>query len=199
MDSNNFTPESDIPLFLEPEDPGATQNDSATTGSGQQSNNDGEESFVQMKQARHKEVIIEQLKKIPIVTNALEKVGVCNKSTYYRWLKEDEDFQQKTTEAIQEGRRFINDLSENQLIGLIRDNSFPAISFWLKHNHPEYKNRLEVTGKIATSGNTELTPEQKQTIEEALRLASTDTSNSNPLTPPQDEADTTTPDGPVIE
>ena len=170
MDTNNLIPESGIPLLPSPEDCGSNPPPV-----------DGETSFVQSKQERQKEMMIEQLKKMPIIHNCCEKIGI-SRATHYRWTKDDEAYEKNVIDAIFEGKRFMNEMAENNLLTLVRDQSFPAISFWLKTHHADYKNRLEVTGKIATVDETPLTPEQKQAIEEALRLATTEDSSSNPLT-----------------
>ncbi len=45
-----------------------------------------------------------------------------------------------------------------------------AITFWLKHHHHSYRNRLEVDAGVQTLQQ-ELTPEQSELINHALRLA----------------------------
>lgn len=35
----------------------------------------------------------------------------------------------------------MNDLSESQLIQLIKEKKFPAISMWLKYHSPRYQNQ----------------------------------------------------------
>ena len=71
--------------------------------------------------------------------------------------------------ALQEGEEFVNDMSESQLISLIRDAQYPAIAFWLRSRHPKFRNKVEVSGTIKTE--TELTPEQKSLIKKALKLS----------------------------
>ena len=116
-----------------------------------------------------KNLIIEQLKKTPIVQIACEKSGV-SRATYYRWRKEDQEFLKAADGAITEGEALITDMSESQLISLIRDRNFPAIQLWLKHHHPRYTSRLEISGEI-THSQKELTDEEKLMVEKALRLA----------------------------
>jgi len=116
-----------------------------------------------------KNLILEQLKKTPIIQIACEKSGV-SRATYYRWRKEDQEFLKAADEAIRDGEALITDMSESQLISLIRDRNFPAIQLWLKHHHPSYTNRLEISGRIEHLRQ-ELTEEEKQLVERALRLA----------------------------
>ena len=93
-----------------------------------------EDTTVQKRIDSNKELLIEQLKKTPIVQVACEKVGV-GRATYYRWRKEDEEFAKLADEAISEGNFLVNDMAESQLMSAIRDKNLTAIIFWLKH-HP---------------------------------------------------------------
>ena len=77
--------------------------------------------------------------------------------------------------AIEEGEALINDMSESQLISLIRDKNFSAVRFWLTHRNPKFRERLEVNAKIERQE--ELTDEQKKTVREAMKLASLAGSN----------------------
>ena len=45
--------------------------------------------------------------------------------------EEDEQFHEYSDEAMKSGEEMINDLSESQLISLIKDKNFPAIQLWL--------------------------------------------------------------------
>jgi len=122
-----------------------------------------------MKTEKEKQLLIEQLKKTPIVQIACERVGV-GRATYYRWRKEDEEFKKTTDEAIIEGEMLITEQSESQLISLIRDKNFPAIQLWLKSHHPKYTSKVEVTGNLNVKEEP-LTLEQEELVEKALQLA----------------------------
>jgi len=122
-----------------------------------------------MKTEKEKQLLIEQLKKTPIVQIACERVGV-GRATYYRWRKEDEEFKKTTDEAIIEGKMLITEQSESQLISLIRDKNFPAIQLWLKSHHPKYTSKVEVTGNLNVKEEP-LTLEQEELVEKALQLA----------------------------
>lgn len=122
-----------------------------------------------MKTEKSKELLIEQLRKTPIVLVACEKMGV-SRATFYRWFKEDEKFKESAQEALGEGKNLINDMAESQLISSIKDKNFQAIAYWLKHNHPNYSNRLELSGKISTQSE-KLTPEQEEIVKIALQNA----------------------------
>ena len=122
-----------------------------------------------MKKDTDKKLVIEQLKKNPLVQIACEKVGVV-RATYYRWRKEDSEFASLTDAALLEGRSLVNDLAESQLMSAIKDKNISAIIFWLRNNHPTYANRLEVSGKVSHIQE-ELTDEDRALFAEALRLA----------------------------
>lgn len=98
-----------------------------------------------------------------------EKVGV-GRATYYRWRK-NQAFAKEADAAISEGEMLITDLSELQLINLIRDKNFPAIQLWLKAHNGKYGNKVEINGHL-TYSDEELTPEQTAVVKEAFRLAS---------------------------
>ena len=122
-----------------------------------------------MKNKKQKELLLEQLKKIPITQIACEKAGI-GRATYYRWRKNDDTFRKMAEIAITEGEALITDMSESQLISLIRDKNFPSIQLWLKHHHLKYTNKIEVTGNLNVQEEP-LTLEQKQLVKKALGLA----------------------------
>jgi len=123
-----------------------------------------------MKKDRTKTLFLDQIRKIPIIQVACEKVGVA-RSSVYRWRDEDEEFRKILEEALAEGEALINEMSESQLISLIREKNWQAISFWLRKRSPKFKDRVEVTGNIESPQNA-LSPEQQAIVAEALRLAS---------------------------
>jgi len=124
-----------------------------------------------MKTENDKKLFLENLKKIPIIQAACERSGV-SRASVYRWRNEDKEFSKALEESLAEGEALINDLSEGQLISLIKNKSFSAIRFWLNHRHDKFRERMELTTKIEKQE--ELTPEQEETVREALRLASLD-------------------------
>jgi len=123
-----------------------------------------------MKTDKNKELIIQQLRKTPIVQVSCEKVGI-GRATFYRWKQEDQDFSTKADEALLEGSLLVNDVAESQLMSAIRDKNLTAIIFWLKHHHPNYATRVEVTARLKAD-NEILTPEQEELVTKALKLAS---------------------------
>ncbi|MFA5127237.1 MAG: hypothetical protein WC465_04565 [Patescibacteria group bacterium] len=118
---------------------------------------------------QQKNELIEQLKKTPIVQIACEKSGI-SRATYYRLRKDNESFAKEADQAILQGSLLINDMAESQLITAIKDRNLTAIIMWLKHHHPQYTTKLQVTAKLEES-NQVLTPEQQAVVTEALKLA----------------------------
>ncbi|WKZ26083.1 MAG: hypothetical protein QY322_02105 [bacterium] len=96
------------------------------------------------RQARNKELLLLQFTKIPIVQIACEKVGI-SRASYYRWRQEDKDFADKSDVAIGEGTLLMNDMAESQLLSLIKDKHPTGIIFWLKHHHPTYAPKYEIS------------------------------------------------------
>jgi len=122
-----------------------------------------------MKRDKDKKILIEQLKETPIVEYACKKLGIA-RATYYRWRKDDKEFEKESDMAILEGSLLINDLAESQLISAIKDRNLGAIVFWLKNNSKKYAPKLEVDANIKQIDR-ELTPEQENLIKQALHFA----------------------------
>lgn len=112
-----------------------------------------------------KSLLLEQLKKTPIIQIACEKLGIA-RATFYRWKTEDKLFAKAVDNAVLEGCLLVNDLAESQLIGAVKDRNLTAIMYWLRHHHKDYRNRLEVEGTVNTIQ--ELSTEQKALVRKAL-------------------------------
>lgn len=122
-----------------------------------------------MKKKKVKDAFLGELRKVPIITVASEKVGI-SRNSIYTWRNTDEKFQKEMEAALAEGEALVNDLSESQLFSLIREKNWPAISFWLRHRNPKFRDSIEVTANIKKVTE-KLTPEQEGVVREALRLA----------------------------
>ena len=116
---------------------------------------------IEKRQNKEKEILLERLKKTPIVQIACEKCGV-GRATYYRWRKDDPEFAKMADEALSEGSLLVNDMAESQLLQAIRSQNLGAIIFWLKHHHPAYANKVEITGRL--KHDYELTAEEETLI-----------------------------------
>ena len=122
-----------------------------------------------MKKPKHSKQFLEELRKVPIVQVACEKTGI-SRNTLYRWKRTDPEFTIAFDEAMAEGEALVNDMSESQLLTLIKEKNFSALSFWLRHRNPRFKDKVEVTTKIGIIEDI-LTPEQAVIVEKALSLA----------------------------
>lgn len=127
-----------------------------------------------MKKNKVKDKFFEELSKIPIVQVACEKTGL-SRNSVYRWKREDKLFAQAMEKAMTEGVAFVNDMSESQLLTMIKEKNYSAISFWLRHRNDNYRNKLEIT---TVEESEEMTPSQKKTVRNALKLASITKSKS---------------------
>ncbi len=122
-----------------------------------------------MKKNKLQKEFLDQLRKIPIVLVACEKSGL-SRNSVYRWRKEDKSFATEMDTALKEGEDLVNDMSESQLLTMIKEKNWSAVSFWLRHRNPKFRERVEVTTKIVSDA---LSPEQESVVREALKLAST--------------------------
>lgn len=118
---------------------------------------------------KDKGLIIEQLKKLPIIQIACEKTGI-GRASYYRWKEQDELFAKEANKAIILGREFINEMAESQLLTQIKEQNMTAIIFWLKHNHYIYTTRVEITQKNDEEKD-QLKPEEEIKVKKALKMA----------------------------
>lgn len=133
------------------------------------SNQNKQRKTIRERQSREKEKLLDQLRKMPIIQIACEKAGIA-RASYYRWRSEDKEFAKASDGALAEGEAFITDISESQLIQMIRDRNFQAVQLWLRHHHPKYTNKVEVTGNLNVKEEP-LTPEQEELVERAFELA----------------------------
>jgi len=132
---------------------------------------------IEKRQSKNKALLLELLRKTPIVQIACEKVGV-GRATYYRWRKDDPDFTRQSDQALLDGSLLVNDMAESQLMSAIKDKNMTGIMFWLKHHHPAYATKVEVTTNNKNQ-DIELTDEQKELLNKALEMVA--------LAPPEKE------------
>ncbi|MEY4731214.1 MAG: hypothetical protein RL681_160 [Candidatus Parcubacteria bacterium] len=127
---------------------------------------------------KQKLAFIEHLKKTPILQFACERTGI-SRATYYRMRNQSPEFAKAVDDALAEGILLVNDLSESQLISLIKERKFQAISLWLSHNHKRYAPKLELSGRVTQDPET-LSPEQKAVIRAALKMDAKRKKNYDP-------------------
>ncbi len=119
------------------------------------------------RQIKDKNLVIENLKRIPIVEVACNKSGV-GRTTFYRWKKQDVDFSKQVDQAIDEGIKLINDMAESQLLTAIKEGDLKAVFYWLNHRHQAYLNKVELTGHL--DHDYKLTKEQEELITKAIQM-----------------------------
>lgn len=120
-----------------------------------------------MKKTKFQDQFLAELVKVPIVQVACEKTGL-SRNSVYRWRKDDAKFAKRMDDAYAEGVALVSDMSESQLLTLIKEKNYSAISFWLRHRNDNYKNKLEITTK---EDSEKLTPSQAKIVKQALKLA----------------------------
>ena len=123
---------------------------------------------IQKRQIKKKELILEQLRKTPIVQIACDRAGV-GRASYYRWVKNDVKFANASEQALHDGNLLINDMAESQLLSGIKDKNMTAIIYWLKHKHPDYLTRVEISTN--NKPKEEFNPEQEEAVKKALLMA----------------------------
>lgn len=133
------------------------------------------------KQDIRKEQLISQLKKMPIVRAACEKMGV-SRATYYRWLQDDQEFREAAETALQGGKDEVNDVAEAQLIKAIQSGNMTGIIYWLKNHHIDYNSKL-AQRQLLQKRSDVLNKKETEILQRALKLLNT----KNSFTPPSNE------------
>jgi len=123
---------------------------------------------VAVRQDKQKGLVIEQLKKTPVVQIVCEKIGI-SRATFYRWKRDDLVFADAVEHALFMGVELVNDMAESQLLSAIRDQNMTAIIFWLKHRHRSYGTRVDLNANLKIERK--LSAEEQEAIKRALSLA----------------------------
>ena len=93
---------------------------------------------------QHKKAILEALEQsLGVVTTACKKVGI-GRTTFYQWLKDDEEFEKQVDDIS----NITLDFAESQLHKQIKDGNTSATIFYLKTKGKKrgYVERQEITG-----------------------------------------------------
>ena len=90
-----------------------------------------------MKKSRKMKPLLEQLRKLPNVSVACERVEV-SRNTFYKWYASDPEFKKEVDAALDSGIESINDLAESKLIGLINSGNQRAVEYWLNNHKKAY-------------------------------------------------------------
>ena len=118
------------------------------------------------KTEQHKKAIIEALEQsLGIVTTACKKVGV-GRTTFYQWLKEDEEF----AKQVKDIENVALDFAETQLHQQIKDNVPTSTIFYLKTKGKKrgYIERMETEN---TNKNLDLSNLTDEELEARLKQA----------------------------
>lgn len=121
--------------------------------------------IIEKRQAKFKETLINTLKEMPIIEVAVKRVGI-SRDSYYRWKRDDKEFLRQSEDAISQGIEFINDMSESQLVTLIKEKKMPAIALWLKHNNPRYGAKVKMDPTLAEFENLDIDDPNLEKIKE---------------------------------
>jgi len=113
--------------------------------------------------------VLEHLKSVPIIEVACKKANIA-RATYYRWRNEDPDFLRESEDALEDGIALINDMTESQLIGLIKEKKFQAVQFWLRHNHSRFLLKEKEHSLMKPKRDIPLSKEQTKVLKGALAL-----------------------------
>jgi Helix-turn-helix of insertion element transposase len=113
--------------------------------------------------------VLEHLRSVPIIEVACKKANIA-RATYYRWRNEDPDFLRESEDALEDGIALINDMTESQLIGLIKEKKFQAVQFWLKHNHNRFLLKEKEHSLMKPRRDIPLSKEQTKVLKGALAL-----------------------------
>lgn len=103
------------------------------------------------KTEQHKKAIIDALEKsLGVVTTACKNVGI-GRTTFYDWMKDDQEFEQEVNEI----QNIALDFAESQLHKQIGDGSTAATIFYLKTKGKKrgYIERQEITGADGMPNN----------------------------------------------
>jgi len=104
--------------------------------------NKKESKIIEARQRMEKAAFLEKLKDTPLVQVACRKTGI-GRSTYYRWIEEDEKFASDAKIALFQSTAITDDLAESKLIQAMQNGESWAIKFWLTHHKDEYKYKPE--------------------------------------------------------
>jgi hypothetical protein len=115
---------------------------------------------------RQKDALLEELAKCPIVQVACERTSI-GRATYYKWRVDDPEFRRVSNNAVDEGRKFVNDVAESQMIRKIKEGNMTSIIYWLKNNNSRYSERKY---DEPTEGLGVLPPDQAKELVRALHL-----------------------------
>lgn len=90
-----------------------------------------------MKKHKKTEQFLEQLRLIPNISVACEKVGI-SRNSIYKWRENDPIFRERMDRALRLGVESVNDLAESHLVQKIKSGDMRAITYWLGNKKKDY-------------------------------------------------------------
>lgn len=120
--------------------------------------------------AKTQKTLLEQLTKMPVIQMVCDKNGI-SRATFYRMCKSSKKFKENVDEAIKQGRLLINDVAEAQIISAIKDRNITSLIYWLNHNHPVYRTKIEIEANHKMIDG-KISKEQELLIKKAIELIS---------------------------
>ena len=100
-------------------------------------NTKGRQETITKRQARDKELLLEEVRKMPVVSVACERAKI-GRTTCHRWIKEDQAFAGAMDDAKRQGDQLMDDMGKSQLLSLVKDKKFEAVKYYLDKYHPEF-------------------------------------------------------------
>lgn len=82
--------------------------------------------------------LVEEIEKTPLIQIACDKVGI-SRNTFYRWMKEDEDFLARVNEAVSLGTGLVSDVAISNVLEGIKKKDSMYTKYWLSHKHPDFR------------------------------------------------------------
>lgn len=109
-------------------------------------NNQNPETLYTKRLTKEKEEFLDKLRETSgIVTIACQKQGIA-RATFYNWCSGDAEFKKRVEEAKKEQVGVV----EDRLLKAILEGNIPAIIFYLKCRHPDFKPKSEVSFDVET-------------------------------------------------
>lgn len=82
--------------------------------------------------------LLEELEKTPLVQVACDKIGI-SRNTFYRWMKEDQEFLERAQESISLGTGRVNDVAISNVLSGIQARDSKYTMYWLDRKHPDFR------------------------------------------------------------
>jgi hypothetical protein len=101
------------------------------------------EDTIKKRQGKQKAEFLAALSKIPILESAYRRAGI-DRSTYYRWRKDDQEFASAADEAGQCGIDIVTDKASMNIISKVNEGDMTASKYWINRQD---KNKREKPSK----------------------------------------------------